>query len=88
MSKSLPLVPSGEAINKIYEGQKNIIKNVDLLILTLMLEVDVTTEVNGFAKEVVKSSASLVKVVKNVNKQNENKVKWCNAWEAKFQEGF
>lgn len=89
ITKSLPLVTSAETINTIYSTQIKLIASIDKLILSLMMNMEVDEEESKeLTDDIVRACKVLVKEVKAVNKQNENKVKWCVAWDSKFKEGL
>lgn len=88
ITRSLPSVTSGDVINKTYDNQRLIVHKIDKLIVDLMLNKEVDDECKLTAEDIAKICYRLVKIVKDVNKSSENKVKWCVAWDSKFKEGL
>lgn len=88
LTKSLPSVTSGEDINSIYSAQRAIVTLIDGLIVDLMLDGIVDDEIKAYTTNISKNCYKLISIVKSANKLNENKVKWCVAWDAKFKEGL
>ncbi|EGV63110.1 hypothetical protein PSN45_004621 [Yamadazyma tenuis] len=84
ISKSLPSVTSGDTINIIYQAQKAIVSNVDKLIVDLMMSSRIDADTESYAGEITRNCRNLIKVVRDVNKSNEAKVKWCDTWDTKF----
>lgn len=85
VSKSLPSVTSAENINTIYQAQRKVVTNVDKMVVDLMVNCKVTQEIKQYGIEITKQCNSIMKIVKEVNKSNESKVKWCDTWSDKFQ---
>lgn len=83
-SKSLPSITSGETIDSIYKAQRDIVKHIDNLIVELMM-CELGDKVKSDASEITKNCNALLKIVKQVNKSNESKIKWCDAWDSKFR---
>lgn len=88
VTRSLPSLTSGDVINNIYEVQRLLVNKIDTLIVDLMLSKEIAEEIVMNSKEITKMCNTLIKIVKDVNKSNENKVKWCVAWDSKFKEGL
>lgn len=88
VTRSLPSVTSGDVINNIYEVQRLLVNKIDTLVVDLMLGQEVDEESVLNSKDIIKMCDKLIKIVKDVNKLNENKVKWCVAWDSKFKEGL
>lgn len=88
LTRSLPSVTSGETINNIYDLQRLLANIIDKLIVDLMLNKQVDAECEQYSKDIIKSCNKLIKIVQDVNKSNETKVKWCTSWESKFKEGL
>lgn len=86
LAKSLSSVTKGQAVDSIYKTQLNVVGLIDKLIVDLMMDQIVDDEINDYATEIESNCFKIVKITKDANKQNENKVKWCTAWEAKFKE--
>lgn len=86
LTRSLPTVTAGEDIDNIYTTQRTIVTLVDKLIVDLMMDQVVDEKTNEYAVSIDKACKSIVKTVKNANKNSENKVKWCVAWTAKYEE--
>jgi len=88
VTRSLPSVTSGDVINNIYEVQRLLVNKIDTLVVDLMLGQEVDEESVLNSKDITKMCDKLIKIVKDVNNLNENKVKWCVAWNSKFKEGL
>lgn len=86
ISKSLPSITSGKTINELFENQKQIVNLVDKLIVELMMNAKISHITDDLITSINKNCNNLLKIVKAVNKSNENKVKWCEAWESKFSQ--
>lgn len=84
ITRSLPEVTSGETIDKIYTTQRKVVANVDKLIAEVTLTMEIGNSCEECANSIEKGCRVLVKEVRQVNKKSESKVKWCDAWEAKF----
>lgn len=86
INKSLPLLVGGERIDQIHDAQELICRDIDLLIVELMLNQVVDHIVEKHATNVDKGCFKIVKILKTVNEKSPTKVKWCTLWESKFQE--
>ncbi|KAG7193767.1 uncharacterized protein KQ657_000459 [Scheffersomyces spartinae] len=84
LAKSLSSATKGQVIDTIYKTQLNVVGLIDKLIVDLMMDQVIDDEIEGYGKEIGSNCFKIVKITKDVNKQNESKVKWCTAWEAKF----
>lgn len=84
LTHSLPSITSGATINSLYSTQKEIVTLIDKLIVDLMLDSNVGDECKQYAKDITSKCHKLIKVVRGANKGSESKVKWCDAWESKF----
>lgn len=84
-SKSLPSVTSGDTINIIYQAQKDIVNLIDKLIVELMMN-GLTPSGKQYGDGITKNCNTILKVVKEVNKSNDTKVKWCTSWQSKYQD--
>lgn len=83
-SKSLPSVTSGETINIIYQAQKDVVNLIDKLIVELMMN-GLTSSCDEYTSGITKNCNKLLRVVKEVNKSSDSKVKWCESWELKYK---
>lgn len=88
VTRSLPSVTSGEIISNIYDIQRSLVNKIDTLIVDLMLNKEVDEESVLNSEDITGTCYKLIKIVKDVNKSNDNKVKWCMAWDSKFKEGL
>lgn len=86
ISKSLPSVTSGKTINELFENQKLVVNLIDKLIVELIINAKISKLTDELLTNINKNCNNLLKIVKTVNKSNENKVKWCEAWESKFSQ--
>ncbi|CUM66706.1 uncharacterized protein PRCAT00004384001 [Priceomyces carsonii] len=84
--KSLPSVPKGEVVDKIYLDQKKLVSYIDKLIVDLMLNQTVDVEARDIERNINRICTKLLKSIKEINKSNETKIRWCSAWESKFNE--
>lgn len=84
VSKSLPSVTSAEHINTIYQAQKDVVASVDKMIVDLMINCRVSKEIEQYGIDITKNCNVILKIVKDINKSNETKVKWCETWSEKF----
>lgn len=88
VTRSLPSVTSGDIINNIYDVQRLLVNKIDTLVVDLMMSKEVDEESVLNSEDITKMCYKLIKIVKDVNKSNENKIKWCVAWDSKFKEGL
>lgn len=86
LTRSLPSFTAGEDIDNIYTIQRSIVTLVDKLIVDLMMDQVVDEKTAEYATSIDKACKGIVKIVKNANKNSENKVKWCVAWVSKYEE--
>ncbi|CAH2353623.1 hypothetical protein CLIB1423_11S03950 [[Candida] railenensis] len=84
ITRSLPELTSGETVDKIYSTQRKVVANVDKLIAEVTFTMEIGDSCKECANSIEKGCTVLVKEVRQVNKKSESKVKWCDAWEAKF----
>lgn len=86
INKSLPLLVAGQSIDQIHEAQELICREIDLLIVDLMLSQVIDHVVEKHAINIDKGCLLIVKVLKSVNEKSPTKVKWCVLWNSKFSE--
>lgn len=86
INKSLPQLIGGESIDHIDEAQELICRDVDLLIVDLMLSQVVDHVVESHAICIDKGCYRIVEILKKVNEKSPTKVKWCVLWESKYLE--
>lgn len=86
INKSLPLLTGGDSIDRINEAQELICRDVDLLIVDLMLSQVVDHVVQSHALSIDKGCYRIVDILKQVNVKSPTKVNWCVLWESKYQE--
>lgn len=86
INKSLPTIPTGSDIDEIYKIEAQIYKEVDSLIVELMLNQIVDDEVNEHAVAIDKRCFRILSILKKANKNNDTKTKWCGSWLAKYNE--
>lgn len=85
INKSLPLLIGGEKIDQIYDAQELICRDIDLLIVELMLNQVVDHVVEKHATSIDKGCFKIMKISKTANEKSPSKVKWCTLWESKFK---
>lgn len=86
INKSLPTIAAGEDIDSIYREEETIYKEVDLLIVELMLNQIVDEEVREHATKIDKACFRIIGILRRANKNNETKTKWCGSWVLKYGE--
>lgn len=86
LNKSLPSNVSGEKLDNIYDLQKKLVNCIDKLILDLMLDQQVDEVTKEFSEEIDKTCKKIIKILNEVNKSDELKVKWVNTWSIKYEE--
>lgn len=86
INKSLPSMTSGSDIDDIYATENSVARQVDLLVVELMMNKELNDEVENLDKGIEKACLKIISVLRNVNKSNETKVKWCVSWESKYKE--
>lgn len=86
INKSLPLLVGGENIDEIYAAQELISRDIDQLIVDIMLSQVIDHVVEKHATNIDKGCYKIVKILKGVNEKSLTKVKWCALWESKFKE--
>lgn len=86
INKSLPTIPAGADIDEIYRVEALICKEVDLLIVELMLNQIIDDEVHEHSKAIDKSCFAILSIIKKANKNNDAKTKWCGSWLSKYNE--
>lgn len=83
ITRSLPEV-SGYVVDELYSTQKSVAGAIDKLISALMMNMETDSESAQHAATITQGCKQLVRRVKEVNHGREGRVKWCDAWEAKF----
>lgn len=86
INKSLPTITAGPDIDEIYRLEALICKEVDLLIVELMLNQIIDDEVHEHSKAIDKSCFAILGIIKRANKSNDAKTKWCGSWLVKYNE--
>lgn len=86
INKSLPTITVGTDIDDIYSTEATVCKEIDLLIVELMMNQIVDDEVNDHAKAIDKACLRIMAVLKKANKNNDTKTKWCGSWQARYGE--
>lgn len=86
INKSLPTITAGPDIDEIYRSQVIISREIDRLIVELMMNQELSEQVDEHAKAVDKACFKILKIVRSASKNNEAKVKWCSSWETKYKE--
>lgn len=86
INKSLPTIPAGSDIDDIYRAESTILREVDKLIVDLMMNQVLDEDVEDHASNIDKACYRIVAIVRNASKNNEAKVKWCGSWETKYKE--
>ena len=86
INKSLPRLVAGECIDQIYEAQEQICRDIDLLIVDIMLSRIIDDVVKDHATRIDKGCLKIVKILKSENERSPKKVDWCISWESKFNE--
>lgn len=86
INKSLPTIAAGTDIDSIYKEEEVIYKEVDSLIVELMLNQIVDDEVHEHATNIDKACFRIIAILKRANKNNDTKTKWCGSWVAKYNE--
>lgn len=86
INKSLPTIIKGAYIDDIYSAENKICKESDLLIVELMMNHSLLEDVQEHATAIDKTCSKIITIVKNANKNNDNKTKWCGSWESKYKE--
>lgn len=86
INKSLPTIPAGSDIDEIYRVEALICKEVDQLIVELMLNQIIDDEVHEHSTAIDRACFSILNIIKRANKNNDTKTKWCGSWLAKFTE--
>ncbi|GEQ67472.1 hypothetical protein JCM33374_g1137 [Metschnikowia sp. JCM 33374] len=86
INKSLSTLTSGQSIDEIFQTEGIIVREIDTLIVELMLNqtLDDVVEKHAFAVDV--ACFKIVAILRDTNKKSEGKVKWCASWEAKYNE--
>lgn len=86
INKSLPSIIKGSYIDEIYKTESDICKESDLLIVELMMNRSLLEDVQEHAVAVDKACFKILAIVKNANRNNDKKIKWCGSWESKYKE--
>lgn len=86
INKSLPSITKGTDIDQIYEHEAKATREIDLLIVELMMNRVVDDPVDKHALAVDKACYDIIAILKSANKSSESKVKWCGSWEARYKE--
>ena len=85
LTKSLPSMTSGSMIDEIYQVQRKLVRLLDQFVVSLMLNAEAHEDTQNLEKEITTSCRRIVQIVRRINEGNENKIKWCDAWETKFR---
>lgn len=84
VSKLLPKIPSGKTVDIIYDNQKRIVVLIDRLIMDIMMNGEEDEETKKYGVEIGTKMEEILKEIKSGG--DEKKVKWCEAWEKKWEE--
>lgn len=85
LTKSLPSMTSGSMIDEIYQVQRRLVGLLDQFVVSLMLNAERNEDAQNLDREITASCTRIVQMVRSINEGNENKTKWCDAWETKFR---
>lgn len=86
INKSLSALTSGKNIDLIFETETIVAREVDTLIVELMLNQTLGDAVQNHALGIDKACLKIINILKESNKKSEAKVKWCASWETKYKE--
>lgn len=86
INKSLSSLVSGEKVDELFGMEAAICRQVDSLIVELMVNKALDEGVTRISKSIDDSCFSIIKLLRDVNNASENKVKWCHSWETKYSE--
>ncbi|KAJ8140930.1 hypothetical protein OY671_005888 [Metschnikowia pulcherrima] len=86
INKSLTSVTSGESIDSIFSTEAVIAREIDTLIVELMLNQTLDDVVEKHASAIDKACFNIIAILRDLNKKSNTKVKWCTSWEAKYKE--
>lgn len=86
INKSLSTLTAGKSIDEIFRTEAVIAREIDTLIVELMLNHTLDDVVEKHAFGIDKACFKIISILKDTNKKSEAKVKWCGSWEAKYKE--
>ena len=82
--KSLPKTTASNQIDKIYDIQKSLVTSIDKLIVELMMNGEISDEVESIADDISKSSTKLAKLAESIHKDDTKKTSWYSTWITKY----
>lgn len=85
INKSLDSLASGDSIDSIAQTEAVIAREIDLLIVELMLNQVLDDKVDVHARAIDKACARILATLKAQNK-DDKKIKWCATWKLKYDE--
>lgn len=86
INKSLPSITKGSDIDLIYANITKVSREIDQLIVELMMNQVLDEQVDEHAIAIDKSCQGIINILRTANKKSESKVKWCGSWESKYKE--
>lgn len=86
IKKSVPSIIQGSDIDRLHSLEASIASDIDMLIAELMMNRVLDHRVESHAKKVDDECFSIIKILKDLNKSDESKVKWCGSWNTKYTE--
>ncbi|OBA19479.1 WH1-domain-containing protein [Metschnikowia bicuspidata var. bicuspidata NRRL YB-4993] len=86
INKSLSNITSGHTIDQIVDTETVVAREIDTLIVELMLNQTLDDVVEKHAFGIDNACFKIIAMLRDTNKKSEAKVKWCASWESKYKE--